>query len=302
MANEITIQDMTNMSVAFAKSGFFGYKNSSEAFTLMCLAQANGLHPAKAAERYHIIQGRPAMKADAMLAAFQESGGKVRWVKRTDKECTLHLEHPQGGELDVTWTMARAQAAGLTGKQTWKQYPTQMLSARCVSEGVRALYPACLCGMYTPEEVSDFTPKGGSVPEFAESAEVFAETQETATDATQVENHAEVPQAEETAAQRTETAQDAVEAEVVQPEPEPAPAPAPAPAQTTQAKKDANWQKACAAQRDRSPEVFDNFLKVHNVKSVANIKDSASRKKFLDDVKATIDSAIAARAGEEVEF
>lgn len=215
MANEITIQDMTNMSVAFAKSGFFGYKNSSEAFTLMCLAQANGLHPAKAAERYHIIQGRPAMKADAMLAAFQESGGKVRWVKRTDKECTLHLEHPQGGELDVTWTMARAQAAGLTGKQTWKQYPTQMLSARCVSEGVRALYPACLCGMYTPEEVSDFTPKGGSVPEFTESAEVFEETQETAPDAPQVENHAEVPQAEETAAQRTETAQNAVEAEEV---------------------------------------------------------------------------------------
>ena len=215
MANEITIQDMTNMSVAFAKSGFFGYKNSSEAFTLMCLAQANGLHPAKAAERYHIIQGRPAMKADAMLAAFQESGGKVRWVKRTDKECTLHLEHPQGGELDVTWTMARAQAAGLTGKQTWKQYPTQMLSARCVSEGVRALYPACLCGMYTPEEVSDFTPRGGSVPEFAESAEVFAETQETAPEAPQVENHAEVPQAEETASQSTETAQNAVEAEEV---------------------------------------------------------------------------------------
>ena len=213
MANEITIQDMTNMSVAFAKSGFFGYKNSSEAFTLMCLAQANGLHPAKAAERYHIIQGRPAMKADAMLAAFQESGGKVRWVKRTDKECTLHLEHPHGGELDVTWTMARAQAAGLTGKQTWKQYPTQMLSARCVSEGVRALYPACLCGMYTPEEVSDFTPNGGSVPEFTESAEVFEETQETAPDAPQVENHAEVPQAEETSAQRTETAPDAPQVE-----------------------------------------------------------------------------------------
>ena len=157
MANELTLTDMGNMAKAFAQSGFFGYKNSSEAFTLMCLAQANGLHPAKAAERYHIIQGRPAMKADAMLAAFQESGGKVRWVKRTEKECTLHLSHPQGGELDVTWSIDRATKAGLTGKSTWKQYPTQMLSARCVSEGVRALYPACLCGMYTPEEVADFS-------------------------------------------------------------------------------------------------------------------------------------------------
>ena len=157
MANEVTIQEMGSLARAFAQSGFFGFKNDAEAFTLMAIAQANGLHPAKAAERYHIIQGRPAMKADAMLSAFQESGGKVKWLKRTDTECKLWLSHPQGGELEVTWTMERANKAGVTGKQTWKQYPTQMLAARCVSEGVRALYPACLCGMYTPEEVADFS-------------------------------------------------------------------------------------------------------------------------------------------------
>ena len=280
MANEMTVQDMSNLSVAFAKSGLFGYKSSSEAFALMAIAQANGLHPAKAAERYHIIQGRPAMKADAMLSAFQEAGGKVRWIKRTDTECKLHLEHPQGGELDVSWTIDRAKKAGLTGKNTWQQFPAQMLSARCVSEGVRALFPACLSGMYTPEEVQDFKKDdgdaGATVPEFVEATVDDVPVQEQA---------------------------EAVEAEVVQPEPPQAPAQPAAPkAEKTQAQKDANWQKACAAQRDRSPEVFDNFLKAHNVKSVANIKDSASRKKFLDDVKATIDSAIAARAREEVEF
>lgn len=270
MANEMTVQDMSNLSVAFAKSGLFGYKSSSEAFALMAIAQANGLHPAKAAERYHIIQGRPAMKADAMLSAFQEAGGKVRWVKRTDTECVLHLEHPQGGELDVKWTMERANKAGLTGKSTWKQFPAQMLSARCVSEGVRALFPACLSGMYTPEEVQDFNKDdgdaGATVPEFVEATVDDVPVQEQA---------------------------EAVEAEVVQPEPPQAPAQPAAPkAEKTQAQKDANWQKACSAQRDRSPEVFDNFLKAHNVKSVANIKDSASRKKFLEDVKTTIDNAL----------
>ena len=169
MSTDLTVQDITNMSVAFAKSGLFGYKSSAEAFSLMMVAQANGIHPAKAVERYHIIQGRPAMKADAMLSAFQESGGKVRWVKRSETICTLHLEHPQGGELDVTWTIDRAKKAGLTGKSTWTQYPTQMLSARCVSEGVRALYPACLCGMYTPEEVRDFMPEEKAAPETAQA-------------------------------------------------------------------------------------------------------------------------------------
>lgn len=175
MANELTVQDISNMSVAFAKSGFFGYKSAAEAFSLMCIAQANGLHPAKAAERYHIIQGRPAMKADAMLSSFQEAGGKVKWIKRTDTECKLWLSHPQGGELEVTWTIERAKKAGITGKQTWQQYPTQMLAARCVSEGVRALFPACLSGMYTPEEVGDFATVAPTYPPEETEAEVFDE-------------------------------------------------------------------------------------------------------------------------------
>lgn len=257
MANELTLTDMGNMAKAFAQSGFFGYKNSSEAFTLMCLAQANGLHPAKAAERYHIIQGRPAMKADAMLAAFQESGGKVRWVKRTEKECTLHLSHPQGGELDVTWNIDRAAKAGLTGKSTWKQYPTQMLSARCVSEGVRALYPACLCGMYTPEEVSDFDAKPA-------------------------------PQQTE-----CEMLDDNVTVESVCEEPEPTEPPKEQPktATKTQDERDANWLAMCDELRERNPEIFDNYMKQHNVPDLAEIKGSKDRQKLYTDIKATIDFA-----------
>lgn len=256
MANELTLTDMGNMAKAFAQSGFFGYKNSSEAFTLMCLAQANGLHPAKAAERYHIIQGRPAMKADAMLAAFQESGGKVRWVKRTEKECTLHLSHPQGGELDVTWSIDRATKAGLTGKSTWKQYPTQMLSARCVSEGVRALYPACLCGMYTPEEVSDFDAK--SAPQQT-SCEV-------------VDDNVTVEFVNEAPATQPETTE-------------------PQKAAKTQDEKDANWIAMCDELRERNPEIFDNYMKQHNVPDLAEIKGSKDRQKLYTELKSTIDFA-----------
>ena len=252
MANELTLTDMSNMAQAFAKSGFFGYKNSSEAFTLMCLAQANGLHPAKAAERYHIIQGRPAMKADAMLAAFQESGGKVRWVKRTEKECTLHLSHIQGGELDVTWSIERATKAGLTGKPTWKQFPTQMLSARCVSEGVRALYPACLCGMYTPEEVSDFDTKPAPQP----------------------------------------TEFEVLDGDMADTETNDAPAePEPPKAAKTQDDKDANWLAMCDELRERNPAIFDNYMKKHNVPDISEIKGSKDRQKLYRDIKSTIDFA-----------
>ena len=33
-----------------------------------------------------------------------------------------------------------------------------MLRARCISEGIRSVYPGCVVGVYTPEEVEDFKP------------------------------------------------------------------------------------------------------------------------------------------------
>lgn len=44
----------------------------------------------------------------------------------------------------------------MTGKDNYKKFPRQMLRARVISEGVRAVYPGVLQGMYTPEEVQEF--------------------------------------------------------------------------------------------------------------------------------------------------
>lgn len=158
MANEVMVplEQIGMMAKAVSDSGLFGIKSEAAAFSLMCIAQADGIPPIKAAVQYHIIDGKPCLKSEAMLARFQASGGKIRWKERTPQRCTLWLEHPQAGEIEVTWDIERAKAAGLAGRNTWKAYPAQMMSARCISEGIRALYPACVGGFYTPEEVRDF--------------------------------------------------------------------------------------------------------------------------------------------------
>jgi hypothetical protein len=122
----------------------------------MLIAQAEGMHPAIAARDYHVIQGRPALKADAMLARFQSSGGKVVWKVYEDAEVTGEFSHPQGGTVTITWTFAQATKIGLTGKDNWRNYPRAMLRARVISEGIRTVYPGCVVGVYTPEEVEDF--------------------------------------------------------------------------------------------------------------------------------------------------
>lgn len=152
----IPFGDIERMAAAVAKSGLFGIKSPDQAVALMLVAQSEGRHPASVAAEFDIIQGRPALKSQAALARFQTAGGKIRWITRNDEECAAVFSHPAGGTLQVSWTMERAHAAGLTGKQTWKQYPTAMLSARTVAEGVRAVFPACLNGVYLAEEVQDF--------------------------------------------------------------------------------------------------------------------------------------------------
>ena len=162
----IPINELQVMAQAACKSGLFQMPSPEAALTLMLLCQAEGLHPIQALRQYHIIKGRPAMRADAMQAAFQAAGGNISWVERNDKKCSAEFSHSQGGKILVEWTIDMAAKAGLTNNPTWQKFPRAMLSARCVSEGVRAVYPAVVCGLYTPEEVQDFDeqPKTKSQP------------------------------------------------------------------------------------------------------------------------------------------
>jgi len=166
MSNQNTIvalSDLERMASSIAKSGLFGIKTPEQAVALMLVAQAEGRHPGSVAREYHIISGRPALRSDAMLARFQQSGGSVQWGERTDKTVSGTFSHPQGGNLTLTWTIEDAKRAGIYANQ-WTKYPRQMLTARVISEGVRAVFPSVVAGVYTPEEVSDFEPQRGSQP------------------------------------------------------------------------------------------------------------------------------------------
>ena len=155
MSNLIPVNDIQTMALAVVKSGLFGMKTVEQATALMLIAQAEGYHPALAARDYHIIQGRPTLKAETMMARFQQQGGKVEWKTLTDKEVTATFSHPSGGSATITWTFEQAKQAGLTNKDNWKNYPRAMLRARVVSEGIRTVFPGVVLGVYTPEEVQD---------------------------------------------------------------------------------------------------------------------------------------------------
>jgi hypothetical protein len=149
----IPFDEIQSMAAVVAKAGCFGFKSPEQAAALMLVAQADGLHPAKAATHYHIIQGKPSLTADAMLARFQQAGGKVCWEAYGDDLVCGTFTHPLGGTVSITWNIARAKKAGVGNLE---KYPAAMLRARCISEGVRTVFPGVIVGLYTPEEVSTF--------------------------------------------------------------------------------------------------------------------------------------------------
>ena len=56
--------------------------------------------------------------------------------------------------FSVTWDMAKAQQAQLSGKENWRKYPMAMLTARAITECARDACPEALFGVvYTGEEM-----------------------------------------------------------------------------------------------------------------------------------------------------
>ncbi|MGE5512448.1 MAG: hypothetical protein ACM31O_14465 [Bacteroidota bacterium] len=147
------------MAEAIAKSGLFGMKTPEQALALMLTAQAEGQHPATITQDYDIIQGRAARKTHSVLARFQQAGGKVEWQELTDAKARATFSHPAGGALTIEWTIEMARRCDLTGKDNWKKYPRAMLRARCIAEGIRAVFPAAIGGMLVAEEAQDIAPE-----------------------------------------------------------------------------------------------------------------------------------------------
>ena len=159
MSNIVPFVEMQQMAKAIADSRLFGLTDINQVLALGMVAQAEGHAFATAARDYHVIQGRPALKADAMMARFQSAGGKVNWEVYTDERVTGTFSHPNGGSLVVTWTIEQARSIGLVKPGSgWQKFPRAMLRSRCISEGIRSVYPGSVTGFYSPEEVADFEP------------------------------------------------------------------------------------------------------------------------------------------------
>jgi len=150
---------MREAASALVKSGFMpkAIDTAEKAIAVAMAGRELGIPMMQAIRSIHIIDGKPTMSADLMAALVLRRipGAKLRVAQSTNELCSVEAARPGDEITPFTFTLKDAQQAGLTSKDVWKKYPRAMLRARCISEAVRAVFPDCLIGVYTPEELEN---------------------------------------------------------------------------------------------------------------------------------------------------
>ena len=118
-----------------------------------------GLQPLQAMQNIAVINGRPSIWGDAMLALVRSSGllDFIREeVSEDGQKATVTVKRKNEEPVVSEFSMEDAKKAGLSGKQgPWSQYPKRMMKLRARSYALRDVFPDVLKGMAIAEEEKD---------------------------------------------------------------------------------------------------------------------------------------------------
>lgn len=122
-------------------------------------ARELGIQPMAALRSINVINGTPALSAQAMLAIAQSRGHSVWVVESTNSRAVvdaLRAGDPPERTQRVSYTTDDAQKAGLMSKDNWRRQPRAMCVARATSAAVRLVAADALLGLpYSLEELAD---------------------------------------------------------------------------------------------------------------------------------------------------
>lgn len=193
------------------------YKTVEAAIVGALKGRELGLDPLYALSVIYLIGNKPGLEGEAMLGLVlrRYPNAHVKWVKATHAEAVLELARPGGQPSTFTFTIQDALRAGLVtkinpdgtvqaahGKSSWAQYTRKMLCWRAISEGVTLLFPECVQGCLTPDELTPPKP----TPRGATAAEIEAAIAPALEPVKDIVNETPAPQTAETLdAEFTET-------------------------------------------------------------------------------------------------
>jgi len=130
-----------------------------DALVAMMMGYEIGLNPMQSLQNIAVINGRPAVWGDAMLALVQNHAA-FGGIKEDFDEATMTASctvwRKNGERHTVYFSQQDAQTAGLWGKSgPWQQHPKRMLKLRARGFALRDQFADALLGLVSAEEARD---------------------------------------------------------------------------------------------------------------------------------------------------
>jgi hypothetical protein len=131
-----------------------------DAVATMLVARELGLAPMSSFPDLMIINGVVGMTSKLMLALVYKAGHRVDIIEMSSKKAIIeakrwmHDEWIDSGTFIFTWE--DAETANLAPKETYIQYPADMLMNKAIARAVRFAFPDVLRG-YVPDEMEEIT-------------------------------------------------------------------------------------------------------------------------------------------------
>ena len=154
------IDQLQRVAKMYAVSSLFSAKgNNDQAIAHIAVqimaGREMGMGPFTSVQSIHIIQGRPALAANAMAAAVK-AHPRYNYTVRKMAEDEVILEFFENGKTIGTSSFTADDAVKAGTKNTDK-YPRNMLFARAMSNGVKWYCPDVFNGnaVYVPEELGE---------------------------------------------------------------------------------------------------------------------------------------------------
>ena len=156
------------------------YQNKpQDTLVAMMMGSELGLHPIQALQNIAVINGKPSIYGDAMLALVQNHsafGGIQESFDEAAQVATCIVWRKNGEKHTVTFSQADAKQAGLWAKAgPWSQYPKRMMTFRARGFALRDQFADALAGLISREEAEDMPERDmGSAQRHEKPKEVTA--------------------------------------------------------------------------------------------------------------------------------
>lgn len=138
------LETLKAMAAVAVRSGKYNSNDYNEAtiLNIFMTARALGVDPMLALNGgFNIIKGKINMGAHFMSALARRKGHSMKVVEMTDQKCVIIAKRKDNDDsLKYEMTMDEARAAGLAGKDNWKNNPKQMLYCACIRNVFRILF------------------------------------------------------------------------------------------------------------------------------------------------------------------